>query len=86
MHLRPTVSGAHGVAHCGSQPFRLHCAGVTVMTSGVVLVAVLGAVALLAAWLVVAMFRVSRSQPAALDGRAAGPGGQAAGREPDEAD
>ncbi len=79
MHLRPVVPGSHGVVRRRGWPFRLHCAGVTVMISGVVLVAVLGAVALLAAWLVVAMFRVSRSQPAALRGRAAG-------REPDEPD
>jgi hypothetical protein len=47
------------------------------MISGVALVAALGAVALLATWLVVAMFRVGRGQPDVLRG-------QAAESEPDE--
>jgi hypothetical protein len=79
VHLRPTVAGPHGVARCRNCPVRLHCAGVAVMISGVILVAALGAVGLLASWLVVAMFRVSRGQPAAAGGRAAGHG-------PDEPD
>jgi hypothetical protein len=50
-----------------------------VVISGAILVAALGAVAVLAAWLVVGIFLVSRGQSAATGGRAAGLSGRAAG-------